>query len=88
MPDYSTTDSSQGLLMKGPLMRMTIGNWIDGQLCKLDNLSYRPLAESPWEIGLNDEELNLLSSVTKKMLPDANDSSYNQIEKPKREDLL
>ena len=30
--------------------------------------------------SLNDEELNLLSSVTKKMLPDANDSSYNQIE--------
>ena len=53
MPDYS------GVLMRGPLMRMTIGNWIDGQLCKLDSLSYKPSTDSPWEIGLNDEELIL-----------------------------
>jgi hypothetical protein len=53
MPDYS------GVLMRGPLMRMTIGNWLDGQLCKLDSLSYKISQDSPWEIGLNDEELIL-----------------------------
>jgi hypothetical protein len=59
MPDYSTKDSSQGLLMKGPMMRMTIGNWIDGQLCVINSLSYKIPTDSPWEIGLNDEELIL-----------------------------
>lgn len=59
MPDYSTASSSQGLLMKGPMMRMTIGNWIDGQLCVLNSLSYKVSQETPWEIGLNDEELIL-----------------------------
>jgi len=53
MPDYS------GVLMRGPLMRMTIGNWIDGQLCVLNSLSYKVPQDSPWEIGLNDEELVL-----------------------------
>jgi hypothetical protein len=63
MPDYSTeyngVYSSQGILMKGPMMRMTIGNWIDGQLCILNSLSYKVPQDSPWEIGLNDEELIL-----------------------------
>jgi hypothetical protein len=53
MPDYSD------VLMRGPLMRMTIGNWIDGQLCILNSLSYKPMSEAPWEIGLNDTELIL-----------------------------
>jgi len=59
MPDYSTESSSQGLLMKGPIMRMTIGNWIDGQLCVLNSLSYKVPQDSPWEIGLGDQELIL-----------------------------
>jgi hypothetical protein len=53
MPDYS------GTLMRGPLMRMTIGNYIDGQLCKLDSLSYTVPQDSPWEISINDTELIL-----------------------------
>ena len=57
MPDYGGDENK--LLMRGPLMRMTIGNWIDGQLCKLDSLSYKIPQDSPWEIGLNDEELIL-----------------------------
>ena len=56
MPDYGGPNK---VLMRGPMMRMTIGNWIDGQLCILNSLSYKPLAESPWEIGLNDEEMIL-----------------------------
>lgn len=46
MPDYNDT------LMRGPLVRMTIGNWIDGQLCVLNSLSYKVPQDSPWEIGL------------------------------------
>jgi hypothetical protein len=54
MPDYGT-----GIVMRGPLVRMTIGNYIDGQLCKLDSLSYTIPQDSPWEIGLGDKELIL-----------------------------
>ena len=53
MPDYENN------LMRGPLVRMTIGNWIDGQLCKLDSLSYTIPNDSPWDISLGDKELNL-----------------------------
>lgn len=93
MPDYSTeyngVRSSQGLLMKGPLMRMTIGNWIDGQLCKLDNLSYRPVAESPWEIGLNDEELILphIIEVTLNFTPIGSQTRHSN-ELPRKADCV
>jgi hypothetical protein len=53
MPDYNNN------LMRGPLMRMTIGSYIDGQLCKLDSLSYKIPQDSPWEIAINDTELIL-----------------------------
>jgi hypothetical protein len=54
MPDYGT-----GNLMRGPLVRMTIGNYIDAQLCKLDSLSITIPNDSPWEIAINDTELIL-----------------------------
>ncbi|VDM09056.1 unnamed protein product [Wuchereria bancrofti] len=50
MPDY------QNNLMRGPLMRMTIGNWIDGQLCILNSLSYSIPNDSPWEIALGEDD--------------------------------
>jgi len=53
MPDYENN------LMRGPLVRMTIGNYIDGQLAKLDSLSYKVSKDSPWEIAMNDTELIL-----------------------------
>ena len=57
MPDYENN------LMRGPLVRMTIGNYIDGQLCKLDSVSYTIPQDSPWEISLGSQtdllELNL-----------------------------
>ena len=53
MPDYKDN------LMRGPLVRMTIGNYIDGQLCKLDSVSYTIPQDSPWEIAINDTELIL-----------------------------
>jgi len=51
MPDYSS-----GNLMRGPLVRMTIGNWIDCQLGKLDSVSIKPVQDSPWEIALDEPE--------------------------------
>jgi hypothetical protein len=64
MPDYSDQGGTLGVLMKGPLVRMTIGNYIDGQLCKLDSVSYTIPQDSPWEISLASQdgkplELNL-----------------------------
>jgi hypothetical protein len=51
MPDYSG-----GIVMRGPMMRMTIGNWIDGQLCVLNSLSYKIPNDSPWEIAIDEPE--------------------------------
>ena len=53
MPDYNDT------LMRGPLVKMTVGNWIDGQAGVLNSLSYTIPQESPWEIGLADKYLIL-----------------------------
>ena len=49
MPDYK-----DNLIMRGPLVRMTIGNWIDGQAGILNNISYTVPQDSPWEIALNE----------------------------------
>jgi hypothetical protein len=48
MPDYNDT------LMRGPLVKMTVGNWIDGQDGILNNVSYTVPNDSPWEIALNE----------------------------------
>jgi len=49
MPDYSSNG-----LMRGPLVRMTVGNYIDGQLGILTSLNYKISNETPWEIALNE----------------------------------
>jgi len=54
MPDYN-----EDSLMRGPLVKMTVGNWIDGQPGIINNLSYTVPQDSPWEIGLGDEMLIL-----------------------------
>lgn len=50
MPDYKNN-----LLMRGPMMRMTIGNWLDGQDGILNSLSYTVPQDSPWEISLGED---------------------------------
>ena len=50
MPDYS------GVLMRGPLVRLSVGSYIDAQLGKLDSLSYKIPQESPWEIAIDKPE--------------------------------
>jgi hypothetical protein len=47
MPDYNNN------LMNGPLVKMTIGNWLDGQDGILNNVSYTIPNDSPWEIAIN-----------------------------------
>jgi len=47
MPDYNNN------LMNGPLVKMTIGNWFDGQDGILNNVSYTIPNDSPWEIAIN-----------------------------------
>jgi hypothetical protein len=47
MPDYNNN------LMNGPLVKMTIGNWFDGQDGILNNISYTIPNDSPWEIAIN-----------------------------------
>jgi len=48
MPDYNNN------LMRGPLVKMTVGNWIDGQAGILNSLSYTIPQDSPWEIAINE----------------------------------
>jgi hypothetical protein len=45
--------------MRGPLVKMTVGNWIDGQPGIINSLSYTVPQDSPWEIGLGDKMLIL-----------------------------
>lgn len=48
MPDYDDG------LMRGPLVKMTVGNWLYNQEGILNSLSYTIPNESPWEIAIND----------------------------------
>jgi hypothetical protein len=48
MPDYN------GVFMRGPFMRMTVGNWIDSQAGVINSLTYTVSNDSPWEIALNE----------------------------------
>ena len=50
MPDYN------GVLMRGPLIRMTVGNWIDAQLGVLNSINLKIPQDSPWEINLDGPE--------------------------------
>jgi hypothetical protein len=50
MPDYSNN------LMRGPLVRMSVGSYIDAQLGILNSLSYKILQDSPWEIAIDKPE--------------------------------
>jgi hypothetical protein len=63
MPDYDNG------LMRGPLMRMTIGNYIDGQLCKLDSLSYKIPQDSPWEISIDENLSGPSKTIKSQILP-------------------
>ena len=50
MPDYS------GNLMRGPLTKLSIGNWIDTQTGIINNISFKVPQDSPWEINLDGPE--------------------------------
>ena len=50
MPDYKDN------LMRGSLVRMTVGNYLDAQLGILTSLSYNIPQDAPWEIALDEPE--------------------------------
>jgi hypothetical protein len=50
MPDYKNN------IMRGPLHRLTVGNYLDSQFGKIDSVSYTIPNESPWEIALDEPE--------------------------------
>jgi len=56
MPDYK-----DGLLMRGPLVKMTVGNWLDGQDGILNSVSYTIPNDSPWEIGISADNPSFLT---------------------------
>ena len=57
MPDYN------GTLMRGPLVKMTIGNWLDGQAGILNSLSYTVPQDSPWEISLGEDQAKIRTLI-------------------------
>jgi hypothetical protein len=46
--------SYENNLLHGSLVKMTIGNWFDGQDAIIDSLTYTVPPESPWEIAINN----------------------------------
>jgi len=50
MPDYS------GTIMRGPYMKMTIGNYMYRQPGIIKGLTYTIGNDSPWEIAITDPE--------------------------------
>ena len=57
MPDYN------GTLMRGPLVKMTVGNWLDGQTGILNSLSYTIPQDSPWEISLGEDQAKIRTLI-------------------------
>ena len=51
MPDYGG-----GNVMRGPLHRLTVGNYFDAQLGILTSISYTIPNDSPWEIAIDEPE--------------------------------
>jgi len=57
MPDYVSQD---GGLMRGPLVRMTVGNYINSQPGIFDSLTYTVSTDSPWEINIDGNKDKLI----------------------------
>ena len=51
MPDYNSNN-----LMRGPLTRLTVGNWVDSQLGILNSVQLKVPQDSPWEIAIDEPE--------------------------------
>jgi hypothetical protein len=49
-PDYNNN------LMRGPLIKLTLGNWLISQPGRITSLSYNIPDDSPWEIALDQPE--------------------------------
>ena len=87
MPDYKDN------LMRGSLVRMTVGNYLDAQLGILTSLSYNIPQDSPWEIALDEPEggtrqliLPHVLEVTLTFIPiGAETQGKNEIEDKNRE---
>ena len=48
-------DYKEGI-MRGPFMKMTIGNWFDRQPGIITSLNYKVSNDSPWEIAMDEPE--------------------------------
>jgi hypothetical protein len=55
-------------IMRGPMSRMTIGNWLDRQPGVITSLTYKVANDSPWEIAMDS--------------PEGGDNSNNQLVLP------
>lgn len=52
-PDYKNQ------IMRGPFMRMTVGNWFYRQPSIINSLTYSVSNDSPWEIALSESDINI-----------------------------
>jgi hypothetical protein len=50
-PDYSSQN-----LMRSPLMKITVGNYVYRELCIMNNLTFTIADETPWEIAIDEPE--------------------------------
>jgi hypothetical protein len=59
-------DYNKGI-MRGPMSRMTVGNWLDRQPGVITSLTYKISNDSPWEIAMDETESG--ESAKKLILP-------------------
>jgi hypothetical protein len=55
-------------IMRGPMTKMTVGNWLDRQPGVITSLTYKVTNDSPWEIAMDETEENG-KSVNQLILP-------------------
>jgi len=87
MPDYANK------IMRGPLHRLTVGNYLDSQLGKLDSVSYTIPNDSPWEIAIDEPEggqgqliLPHIIEVQMSFTPIGAETSQNNLVEAKNDD--
>jgi len=59
-------DYNKGI-MRGPMSRMTVGNWFDRQPGVITSLTYKVANDSPWEIAMDETENG--EGINKLILP-------------------
>lgn len=62
-PEYGSEN-----IMKGPFMKITVGNYLYRQPCIINSMTYNVPQESPWEIAMIEPDFSVSSSLNANVL--------------------